>query len=244
MPPVIAAQRPALSLVKTLVLNRESDGVDGKLELLEDARLTPAIRKTLWQVGDPTVAFGEDSAQTRALATPPLLHAVLRLRDGSGKTLFEKKLKRELAQIEFESIHPGQRTIFVTTDLSIGFGSYAGPSTELLEVSGQRLEAVTARGPKTGEVDPIEVMRSLKTEWKLAPASANQPGQRDILSLACRPKDWGSTTTDFVRIYVRYHWNGTEWVLFGRRVPGIWEAGDDPFPASEKFPGSTSLAGK
>jgi hypothetical protein len=235
--PAIVAQQPRLLVAKTLTLTVAADGLDGKLELLEDARLTPDLKRGLWGIGDPTIAFGEDSPQTKALANPPLSKAVLRLRDAYGKVLSEKTLEREMARIRFEMLHPDRRTILVTTDLSIGFGSYAGPSTELFQVSGGRIEPINARDAKTRETGPIELGSTLKTEWKLVPSDPGQVNQRDILLFACRPKEWSGGSDKFVRIYTRYHWNGAEWILFERRAPGFWEA-DEPFPAPQRFPGA------
>lgn len=233
-------QQPDLAVVKIIRLTGALDGFDGKLELLEDVRITPDVQKALWGMGDPDTAFYGDADRIKQLTVPALKPAVLRLEDERHKIIFEKTLERELARIQVQDLHPGQRTILVTTDLSIGMGSYAGPSTELYQVNGSRLEAVTARYEKTGEVDPIELMSSLKTAWKLVPASSGQTNQKDILELACRPNG-KIENTQFYKIYSRYHWDGRQWVLYGKKVPGMWES-DDAFPPSQKFPGPATLS--
>jgi hypothetical protein len=228
-------QQSDLAVVKTIQLTSTLDGFDGTLELLEDGRITPEVQKELWGMGYPDTAFYGDAERIKLLTVPALKHAVLRLEDAHHEIVYKKTLERELARIQVEALHPGQRTILITTDLSIGMGSYAGPSTELYQVSSRRLEAVTARYEKTGEVDPIQMMSSLKTAWKLASPGPGETNQKDILELACRP-NWEVENTKFFKIYSRYHWDGKQWVLYGKKVPGMWES-DDGFPPSQRFPG-------
>jgi hypothetical protein len=237
--PVIVAQQPELVVAGSISLSAASDGFDGRLELLEDSRLSPALKKALWESGGPEMALDPKDPLYKDLASIPLRNATLRLRDAHGKVVAEKTLEREMARIGFVSLHPGWRTILVTTDLSAGFGSYSGPDTELLEVSGAELESVVARDSESGSSEPIRLASTLKTAWKLVPAPGGENGQKDILEFACHPADWGSMKSDFVLIYTRYHWDGKGWVEFNRRVHGFWES-DEGFPPSARFPGATA----
>jgi hypothetical protein len=239
--PVIAAQQPRLLLARSLTLNAALDGFDGRLELLEDARLTPELKKILWESGGPEMVLGPKDPLYKDLTSIPLRNAVLGLIDAHGKVIAQKRLEREMARMRLVSLHPGRRTILVTTDLSAGFGSYSGPATELLEVVGGRLEPVVARNAESGSNEPIGLASTLKTQWKLVPAAGGENGQKDILEFACRPADWGSLKSDFVLIYTRYHWDGKGWIEFVRRVHGFWES-DEGFPPAARFPGASPEA--
>jgi hypothetical protein len=236
--PVAWAQQAHLVVARSLTLTGALDGFDGRLEVLEDSRITSGVEKKLWGMGDPDIAYYGDAPRIKELTDVPLHHAVLRLKDALGNVVARKTMRRELVRVRFGLLHSGWRTIFVTTDLSIGMGSYAGPLTDLFQVDGGRLELVTARTEDSKDVGPISVFSTLKTEWKLVPAAGGENGQKDILEFACRPADWGSMKSDFVLIYTRYHWDGKEWIEFTRKTHGFWEA-DEGFPPSGRFPSAT-----
>ena len=100
--PVVVAQQPRLVVASSLTLTAESEGFIGKLELLEDARLTPDLDKKLWGSGGPEIALGENDPRYNDLTTNLLMNAVLRLKDADGKTISETELEREQARIRFE----------------------------------------------------------------------------------------------------------------------------------------------
>jgi hypothetical protein len=233
----MVAQQSDLVVAKSLSLSVASDGFDGQLELLEDARLTLDLEKTLWGSGGPEMALDENDPRYSNFTSVPLRKAVLRLRDTHRTVVAEKTLEREQARIRFEQLHPGSRTILVTTDLSAGFGSYAGPLTELLEVNGSRLETVVSRNAESELTEPIRLKSTLKTAWKLVPAIAGQNNQKDILEVACRP-DFDSKESKFFVTYTRYHWDKKGWIVVILRVHGFWED-EGTFPASERFPSAT-----
>jgi hypothetical protein len=233
--PLIVAQQPKLVQVKSLTLTTESDGFDGRLELLEDARITPDFEKTLWGSGGPDLALDEKDPIYRTLATTPLRHAVLRLIDTRLKVVAEKALDREQARISFRQLHPGGRTILVTTDLSAGWGSYSGPLTELLEAAGGTLKTLTARNAQSGLSEPIRLASTLKTAWKLTPMTSGRNSQKDILEVACRPDFDAKEAGSFIVTYTRYHWDGKGWIVLTRKLSGFWED-DGSFPASGQFP--------
>ena len=231
MNPAIA-QQPILSVRQSVELTSTSDGFAGRLELLEDARLTDDLDKVLWCSGGPEMALDEKDPHYRQLTTVPLQNALLRLKDQHGNKIQEMELEREQARIRAESLHPGHHTFFVTTDLSSGFGSYSGPLTQLLDVSHGRLYVVNARDAKSAALEPIHLASTLKTAWKISSVNGGSTEQKDILEIACRPNADASV---FYVTYTRYHWNGKEWINFTRRTRGFWET-DDAFPSPDKFP--------
>jgi len=241
----LAAQDASLHVSGAFVLTKASDGFEGKLELVLDARITSDLEKALWRMGPPEMVLGEKDLLAKDLAARPLRNAVLRLRDANQKVVSEKALDGPLTRIRFAALIPGRRTILATTDLSAGFGSYSGPNTELFQVSNGKLEQVTAQEAASGSVAPIYVAETLKTDWKLVPATGGPASQKDILEAACRP-DFDSPTNaeqKFWIIYTRYHWDGKQWTKSSRREHGFWEA-EEHFPTLASFPAPATEAKK
>ena len=193
--------------------------------------MTSDLEKVLWQSGGPDMALDEKDPRYKRLTVIPLQNAVLRLLDNHSRLIQEMKLEREQARIHTEQLIPGHRTILVTTELSAGFGSYSGPSTEMIDISHGKIDVVSARDSKSGRLTPIYLASTLKTAWELVPSTRLGP-LKDILEIACRPNDDASK---FYVTYTRYFWNGSEWVESSRRVLGFWEA-DSKFPPTERFP--------
>lgn len=221
-------------------LTVKTDGFAGSLDLLEDPRITPELDQSLWQSGGPEMALDEHDPLLQQLATSPLRSAVLRLRDSKGHTVAETTLQREQARIEFSQLHPGRRSIFVTTDLSAGLGSYSGPFTQILDVSRGNLDFVQARNVTNGIRGSISLASTLKTAWRTISASA---GSRDILQVACRPKSFDPNSAEFVITYTRYHWNGSEWLMAQAESPGMWES-EERFPLLKRFPPAVETGSK
>jgi hypothetical protein len=239
-----AAQDTSAHVSAALVLTNTIDGFNGKLELVQDARITPALEKALWRMGPPDMVLGEKDPLAKNLAARPLRNAVLRLRDANQKVVAEKTMDGALTRIRFAALIPGRRTIFATTDLSAGLGSYSGPDTELFQVEGGQLEPVQVRNAATGEMGPITLAATLKTDWKLVPAISGPAGQKDILEAACRPDfdSPGTSEQKFWVTYMRYHWDGKQWIGYSRRVHGFWEA--DEFPSLAHFPAASAQSKK
>jgi hypothetical protein len=232
------AQPPSLDVKASINLTSASDGFAGRLELLEDSRLTADLDKVLWESGGPEIALDGKDLRYRELTAVPLLHAALRLLDNHSRVIQEMTLEREQARIRTEQLGSGHRTILVTTDLSAGFGSYSGPVTELLDVSRGKIVVVSARDSQSGKISPIYLPNTLKTAWKVAPATARSGASKDILEVACRPN---ADASRFYVTYTRYHWNGTGWIAFSLETQGYWED-DGKFPSAERFPrGHTAL---
>ncbi len=237
----VHAQAPALAVKARVDLTLTADGFTGRLELMEDARITTELDKIMWQSGGPDMALDPNDPLLKQFASSPLQPAVLRLRDAKGHIVAEKKLEREQGRLEVHQLHPGNRSIFVTTDLSAGFGSYSGPLTQVLDTSKGALEFVRARDSLKDDREIISLAATLKTAWRLvkAPASAG-PGV-EILQVACRPDLDHPGSDKFLITYTRYHWTGSEWVTADSKRSGFWEA-DQPFPSFARFPGIPTAA--
>ena len=132
---------------------------------------------------------------------------------------------------------PGGPVFLLTTDQSIGFGSYNGVITQPFQVVGGELHWAAIEGA-AHEERQVSLMRSLKTSWK-AEASPDKHGL-DLFKVACRPdfKDTdGQHDIEFTVSYIRYHFDGRRWTKFVRTEPGFWENEDDSdFPPRRAFP--------
>ncbi|MGB7620857.1 MAG: hypothetical protein WBN92_00760 [Terriglobia bacterium] len=225
----------------SMALTERLSGINGRLELLEDERLSSEIRRELW--GSPIELAcdngGEPPRRTfcASVAHVPLRRAMVRLVGNDGRVIYQHLLERELGELTSRQLYgDGRNTYFITNDLSAGFGSYSGPVTLLAEVRHSAFHWLTATDEGTGHADTVSLMSSLKTRWEVLPPSA---GSRDILQVKCRP-DFEKAAPDsadmpFLVTFERYHYNGTTWVRRARAESGFWE-NDGAFPLLTKFP--------
>jgi hypothetical protein len=160
--------------------------------------------------------------------------AILRLVDATGQELNSLTLERPMAKVlKVQLVRGAPPTYQVTVDLDAGFGSYSGPLTQFAEVRDGKLAWVMV-AQDSGEPRALAVMSSLKTAWKFVGA----PGQRQILSVACRP-DFDNSPPDgpmtFNISFRRFAYEDSRWRMHVRTVPGCWE-NDEPFPPRTSFP--------
>ncbi|MBI2566628.1 MAG: hypothetical protein HYV63_06310 [Candidatus Schekmanbacteria bacterium] len=224
-----------LAVMQTVALPAAAHGLDGRLELLADTRLTAALRDELWGTGGEGEEPGSGApASWRAAgfaSVVDLQPAMLQTVDSAGAVRDRWPLERPLARIEAETLAvPGLTAWLVTVDYTTAFGSYSGPITFLFAVQDGRLRGLEA-ADESGATVPISLMRSLKTDWRLVPRRGGD-GQ-DIVSVATRPnlEQPGS----FVVMYRRISFDGNRWTRRLRLEAGFWEA-DGDFPPLEKFP--------
>jgi hypothetical protein len=203
-------------------LTMAANGIDGELQLLQDARVTPALQKKLWEMG----GVPEDFA-----------NAAVRIVKPDGAVADSTELERPLARLDpmpANLYDDSRQTWLVTTDYSTGTGSYAGPITTFVEVHDGRLHWLEATDSATGKTARIAVMHSLKTVWKTAPARDGHG--REILEARCRPDARTKTgDVEFVLSYYRYAFDGTRWIRRVRETKGFSEF-EDGFPARRLFP--------
>jgi hypothetical protein len=219
--------RTTYVVTTTFPLRRATNGVDGTLELRVDERLTESVRQEMWGVGDwPFVLSSDSKLYTEFSALPPG-KAKLTITDNKGRLIAERTLKTPLAKLEPWNPSSGVSDAFlVTEDFSIGFGSYNGPATSLVEVSSTAFRDVKALNTETNLEEPFRLMKSLKSDWRIA----SREKDIEILSVASHPQSDGT----FVIDYVRYTLDGTRWLQHTREVSGLWESGES-FPDRSKF---------
>jgi hypothetical protein len=213
-------------------LSKTSNGIDGYLELRQDARLTPKLRALLWGTGNVDIDENRDLA---IFKSEPPRNASIRIVDQAGKVLEEQALERPLAKLRTAKLYGDSRvTYLLTVDYSAGFGSYSGPITNLAEVKGARLRWVEALEAIGGSSRKISLMDSLKTTWKFVDSPDGKGKQ--ILLAQCRPDgSFVGGDQDFKTKYARFYFDGTKWVVLERTVRGFTEF-EQSFPSRRYFP--------
>lgn len=217
-------------LLQETPLTKQDNGVSGRLQLMVDARLSSDLRKKMWANGDwSSVLVQNDPLYTSFTATPPR-KAELRIVDDRGDVLASESLEKPLARIGPEKSKDDEKTLFVTVDYSVGWGSYAGPTTFPLRIDGPNLQWVQATDVRSKRTEKIALVKTLKSDWRFSLFGTSQ----DILAFYCRPAESGEN--DFVLHYVRYHFDSTRgWLKYERVQNGFWES-DEPFPPRTDFP--------
>ncbi len=220
------------------MVTKDLTGVDGAVELLEDARIRPEQLKPEQMLG------GDPCSPVADAPTPAFCEAVkkalrfarVRLVSRDGLELSTLTLERPLASIEMVHLRPDMPSYQVTVDLSAGFGSYSGPTTRFAEVTNEKLQWLSAIDVHTGKTVPVAGAITVKTAWKLSPTAS---GAKELLKIACRP-DFDASPPDaadlvFSIILSRFAFEGDRWQMHTRRKRGFWE-NDDGFPTRAQFP--------
>jgi hypothetical protein len=211
---------PQMAVYARMSLAKQANGIDGELQVLQDARLTPSLRDQLWGTGDA------------GAAPASLRDATVRLVRSDGSLVQAEQLERPLARLESDYLYADRRsTYLLTVDYSAGFGSYSGPATFLLEVKSGRLSWIEAKDPRSGRTERISLADTLKSAWKIV--GARTGSGKDLLQALCRP-DF-ETEGEFKIIYIRYFYDGKVWQERVRETKGFSEF-EDGFPDIKLFP--------
>lgn len=213
-------------VTERVALNKGVHGVDGWLRIVSDTRLTTEMKKRLWGVGWD--GLESDDPLRKMLSTKPPVNAKLEIVDSRGQIIESDQLERPVAEIE-GSLLPTSDTFLLTVDYSVGFGSYAGPSTSLVDVRNGKIIWLKAVDADSHKEEPITLPVTLKSDWKFVSTA----GKRDILQVLCRP-DFTGGKNDFNVEYVRYRFEDGRWIKFARTEKDIWES-DEGFPSLTKF---------
>jgi len=216
-----------------LPLSQDLNGVDGYLELRQDARVTAKLSAVLWGRGD--INF-EDDPQLAMFKSEPPHNAVIEIVNRAGEVLEARKLERPLGKLRTTQLYGDSRlTYLLTVDYSAGFGSYSGPITNLVEINSGHMRWIQSTDAKTGSTGTISLMESLKTTWRFVEAPDGKGKQ--VWFAQCRP-NWSEPVNadpDFRTTYARIYFDGTKWLLVKRIVRGLSEF-DQRFPSRKHFP--------
>jgi hypothetical protein len=212
-----------------VVLSKANNGVDGWLRIASDARLTAEMENKIWGVG-LEIGLEDRDPLKKSLSAKPLENARLEIVDSHERVIESDQLERPLAKIEQARLDSGDDTFLVTVHYSIGLGSYAGPTTSLLQVHNGRINWLKAIDADSHKDEPIHLAKTLKSGWKFLSTG----GKKDILQVLCRPDVVAGGNRDFHIEYVRYRLRSGVWIKYARTEKGLWES-DEGFPALSKF---------
>jgi hypothetical protein len=227
----VDAQKHDFEIIQSLRLNKTTNGIDGTLQVLTDSRLGRELQKQMWGVGDWSFVLPQDDARRAEFEHSPLKNAQLRIVTDTGVVLRNVSLERPLAKVAEAHFGKGRTSFFVAVDYSVGFGSYTGVTTLLLDIVVDKFQWTEATEADTRQSEQIRLPDTLKTAWKLVPFH----GKQDILLTYCRPAKVQVSGREFVVGYVRYRFDGKQWLKYERVRNGIWES-DEAFPPSSSFP--------
>ena len=225
-----------------------------RIEILEDARFTPAMRTAMWggskDPADFLTAPGvvADTALKKSFSETEPRRALVRLIDPNGKVLAERQLDCELAAT---SEHPlpqaGGRVVWaVGNDCSTGDGLYAGLITRFATVEGDKFVWQHYVDAATQENEEMTLVQAARITWHLRPRDRAET----ILEVSCHP-DFADQRFQAVKPgeplpedlpdvtdYIRYRADGQGgWIRQQRTVKGRkWDDRED-FPAESEFPG-------
>ena len=174
--------------------------------VLEDGRLTPALRERLWGTGDPDVAFGPHDPLLAQLTRQPLLPARLQLLSPMGQVLAETREKDyPLAKVKPAPIHGlPVPMIFYTVDMSAGLGGFSGPAATALTPTTQALAPVHDIPERGGKPEILGFMSTLHHQWAIVPA--RRGGPEEIEDARC-----DRTTSDGRLILIVHHFHDGQW---------------------------------
>jgi hypothetical protein len=225
------AQQHDLEVTQTIRLYKAANGIDGALQVLTDSRLSSELRKQMWGIGDWSFVLPQGDAQRIVFEGSPPLKAEIRIVTDTSMVLRDVSLEQPLARVTEARIRNGKTSFLVAADYSVGFGSYAGITTLLLDVVDGQFQWTEATSIDTHETEQIRLPDTLKSAWKFVPFH----GKQDILWAYCRPAKVQVTGREFVVGYVRYRFDGKRWLKYERLRNGFWES-DESFPPLSSFP--------
>src|SRR5882757_9309568 len=115
-------------------LTQATHGVNGWLTVNTDARLTTELKNEMWGIGDLFFVVPADDPLQRVFSADPPRNATLQIVNAQDHVVETKTLDRPLARIENISLGKDGTSFLLTVDYSTGMGSYAGLTSQILEV--------------------------------------------------------------------------------------------------------------
>jgi hypothetical protein len=229
------------TLYQTVFIDRGTPH-ERRLQVMEDARLTPGMRDVMWegpkQPAEIASALGLDAADPsiKALSDPPIRPAMLRLSDATGKVLAERRFDCPLGALNPSPLPQGKGAVWALgIDCHTATGVYEGLVTRFFTVADDKFVWQKFRRPGDGAILELTLLDSPKIAWVLA-----SPGRaEDILEVSGQP-DMDHLAANGVPIgtiveYVRYRFQNGVWQRTERQAPGDWQQSDG-FPPEARFP--------
>jgi hypothetical protein len=203
----------------------------GHSNVLIDSRLSSRLQERMWGVGDWAFVLPEGDTQRVELETNPPRNSELHIINDAGQVLRRISLEKPLAKVTEARVWDNKTSYLVEMDYSIGFGSYAGVTTLLMDVVDGQFKWAESSELGSHQTQQIRLPKTLKSSWKFVPFGSGH----DILWVDCHPAGVQVPGHEFVVRYLRYRFDGNKWIKYERQREGFWES-DQHFPPISAFP--------
>jgi hypothetical protein len=208
-----------------------------RLEIFEDARITPTLRPVMWG------ARKDPPALAASILKQPLQRAAIRLVDRQGTVLSEHRLDCELGAAA--PMQQGDGKVWsLIDDCGTGEGDYAGLITYFFTLAGDRLVFQSVID-KPSDRAALTLVQARRIDWR-----SDSPGHADtVREVSSHPdfddprvkalKDGEPMPADLplVTDFIRYRYDGDgQWVKRVRTDRHLAWSAADGFPADSAFP--------
>ena len=203
----------------------------GSVILYADARLSPALRDSLWEETSPCL-LDADHPLRRFCQTnlDTLRPAVVLWAPASGAPAAPVQLTKALAKIDLTKLNGlVAPTIFVTEADQPDFGTYRGPVTRLLllpQHGPTRWASVRELG-KDATSRELHLVDAGKTQWTVDGG--------EIRVIQCQPRAVGDSVVFDLTLRRLRPLNTGDWEQVSETREGFWEA-DMGMPEARAFP--------
>lgn len=225
------------SIVQSIKLQKNFSGIDGKIEVLRDARITGDVFIRQAKGFTPDVP-DNDAKLKEMFEKAPIRPIVLRVVAANGKIIDSKALECISAEFKAVRLYANAKQSYQITCDYDNFAPYDGDEDSFFEVSKGKIQRLEAFDSKTGEKVEMAFVDSHRVGWKIAHVGAGK--NRDILSVftGWKTNEANENESGFVVSYQRFHFDGKRWVRYERKVEEDYWEDEFDFPENAKFPKS------
>jgi hypothetical protein len=240
-----------LALHQIVILAHAGEPGERRIEVLEDARISSALRYWLWGASKDSTDFlhhpgvSGDKALVAAMQQGPLLRGLVRLVDHDGKVLDSRRLDCELGTVSGEPMPQADGQVWTLgDDCSTGSGDYAGLITHFFSLGDDRI-AWQHYSDGNDEHAELTVVQARRIAWR----PGDPPRLEDITEVSSHqdfddprfktlaPGEPLPADLPLVTDLIHYHYVGKgDWQKRIHIEKSAWFGGDG-FPGPDRFPG-------
>jgi hypothetical protein len=221
-----------------------------RLEVLEDARITPAMRELMWGGSkDPHWLLAQPGiAPDPGLAHDGFRRGMLRLVDRDGNVLAERRLDCELGLIAEPALPQAGGLVWgVGDDCSTGEGDFAGLITRFLVPAPDRIHFEAYRDTDGRELE-LTLVTAHRIRWHSDPKGvaetvrevSSHPDFEDRRMRDLKPGEPPPADLPWVVEYLTYRWDAGAglWLKTARTERDRQWDEDQAWPDAAEFPGA------
>jgi hypothetical protein len=219
-------------------LTHSTNGFDGYLQIMEDARLTPELRARTVLFEDPllalgTMGVGKSDPLYRSLKRRKIRGAYIRIIDAlNGVVLGRLTLDGPLGHISDKWILQNPLVYAIDDDHPFHSHSNIGHTVRLITFREGKLRWMDYVDEATGNELQLKLITSATSAWNTIMAV---PTRADLLAVTCTVNRGDIDVSD--ALYSRYKLVEGVWHRSTRTETGCWKnRWDGSFPPDWKFP--------